>query len=102
MSPTVQEAVFTRVFAWLLLMKWMTFFSVLCVWMFCHETILPSGLAGKDSWQQALTDQYIELVEDLFKDIVKTHFEKDEIKKVKNKKLTMTPFTFFKDNKRKT
>lgn len=39
-------------------------------------------MAGKDSWQQGLADQYMELVEDMFKELVKVFFEKDEEKKV--------------------
>lgn len=39
------------------------------------------GLCGKDSFEQALVDQYMELASDLFKDIVKWFFEKDEDKK---------------------
>ena len=42
-----------------------------------------SELAGKDSFDAARVDQFIELVEDMFKDIVKPFFEKDEIKKVR-------------------
>lgn len=38
-------------------------------------------LAGKDSWEQALVDQYMGLVEDMFTEIVKVFFEKDEEKK---------------------
>ena len=39
-------------------------------------------LAGKDSWEQALVDQYMGLVEDMFTELVKVFFEKDEEKKV--------------------
>lgn len=39
------------------------------------------GLAGKDSWEQALVDQYMGLIEDMFTEIVKVFFEKDEEKK---------------------
>ena len=50
---------------------------------------LVSGLAGKDSWQQALADQYMELVEDMFKELVKVFFENDEDKKVGFTSLTL-------------
>ena len=43
---------------------------------------IVSGLAGKDVWQTALTDQYIELMEDMFRELAKSFFEKDDIKKV--------------------
>ena len=43
---------------------------------------IDSGLAGKDVWQTALTDQYIELMEDMFRELAKSFFEKDDIKKV--------------------
>lgn len=49
--------------------------------MFVYKYIFV-GLAGKDVWQQALVDQYIELVEDMFMEVAKAFFEKDEAKKV--------------------
>ncbi|XP_045166747.1 probable glutathione S-transferase 7 [Mercenaria mercenaria] len=39
------------------------------------------GLAGKDNWEQGLVDQYMGLVEDMFTELVKGFFEKDEEKK---------------------
>jgi glutathione S-transferase len=39
------------------------------------------NLAGQDSWEQAQVDQYMELVEDMFKELIKVFFEKDEDKK---------------------
>lgn len=39
------------------------------------------GLAGKTSWDQALIDQYMSLAGDLFKEVIKFYFEKDEGKK---------------------
>jgi len=39
------------------------------------------NLAGKDSFEQAQCDQYVELVADMFNEIVKIVFEKDEEKK---------------------
>ncbi|XP_045166748.2 probable glutathione S-transferase 7 [Mercenaria mercenaria] len=44
------------------------------------------GLAGKDSWEQGLVDQYMGLVEDMFTELVKEFFEKDEEKKKELKK----------------
>jgi len=38
-------------------------------------------LAGKDSWEQALVDQYMGLIDDMFKEAVKGFFEQDEAKK---------------------
>ena len=40
------------------------------------------GLAGKNSWEQALCDQTLELISDLRQEFVKYFFEKDEEKKV--------------------
>ena len=45
---------------------------------------MSPDLAGKDSWEQAQVDQYMELVEDMFKEFVKVFFEQDEAKKVRN------------------
>ncbi|XP_053390457.1 probable glutathione S-transferase 7 [Mercenaria mercenaria] len=39
------------------------------------------GLAGKNSWEQGLVDQYMELAVDMFKEVIKWYFEKDEEKK---------------------
>ncbi|XP_053402893.1 probable glutathione S-transferase 7 [Mercenaria mercenaria] len=39
------------------------------------------GLAGKNSWEQGLVDQYMELAVDMFKEVIKWYFEKDEQKK---------------------
>ena len=40
-------------------------------------------LAGRTNWEHARVDQFIELVEDMFQDLVKTFFETDETKKVR-------------------
>ena len=40
------------------------------------------GLAGKTNWESACVDQYADLTNDLFLEIVKTFFEKDEEQKV--------------------
>ncbi|KAL4226801.1 hypothetical protein ACF0H5_014780 [Mactra antiquata] len=44
------------------------------------------GIAGKDSWEQALVDQYMGLVDDMFKEAVKAFFESDEKKKAELQK----------------
>ncbi|KAH3807504.1 hypothetical protein DPMN_135848 [Dreissena polymorpha] len=46
------------------------------------HTVRDSDLAGKNSWEQALCDQTLELVYDLILKVVKHLFEKDEEKKV--------------------
>jgi len=40
-------------------------------------------LAGRTNWEHARVDQFIELVEDMFQDLVKTFFETDDTKKVR-------------------
>ncbi|XP_053402365.1 glutathione S-transferase 1-like isoform X1 [Mercenaria mercenaria] len=39
------------------------------------------GLAGKNSWEQGMVDQYMELATEMMDEIVKWYFEKDEEKK---------------------
>ncbi|XP_053402366.1 glutathione S-transferase 1-like isoform X2 [Mercenaria mercenaria] len=40
------------------------------------------GLAGKNSWEQGMVDQYMELATEMMDEIVKWYFEKDEEKKL--------------------
>ena len=47
--------------------------------LFCSIT---PGLAGKTNWETGLIDQYVDLVGDLFTEMIKSFFEKDETKKV--------------------
>ena len=46
------------------------------------HTVRVLDLAGANSWEQALCDQTLELINDLIQEVVKYFFEKDEDKKV--------------------
>ena len=41
-----------------------------------------SGLAGKTSWELALIDQFCDLTEDMYREVLKEFYEKNEAKKV--------------------
>ena len=41
-----------------------------------------SGLAGKNSWELALIDQFCDLTEDMYREVLKEFYEKNEAKKV--------------------
>ena len=41
-----------------------------------------SGLAGKTSWELALIDQFCDLTEDMYREVLNEFYEKNEAKKV--------------------
>ena len=51
----------------------------------CYRIVLrfySPGLVGKTNWDMGMIDQYVDLVGDLFTEMIKSFFEKDEAKKV--------------------
>ena len=55
--------------------------SLVCIEIVSFFNIF-SGLVGETSWDLALIDQFYDLTEDLYKDILKEFYEKDKAKKV--------------------